>query len=112
MQRAVFDPVSNREHWINMSEVRDQDDALVDLSTAVIKVSLRERQSKRTLLHAEVGTGIVIEGLGVFSHTFTDQQMRILDASFQYEVGCTIELNGVVQQFYIGAIPIIDGIVP
>jgi hypothetical protein len=112
MQRAVFDPVSNREHWINMSEVRDQDDALVDLSAAVIKVALRDKESKRTLLHAEIGNGVSIEGLGVFKHTFTDQQMRILDASFTYEVGCTIELDGIVQQFYIGSVPIIDGIVP
>ena len=38
--------------------------------------------------------------------------MHGLDASKQYKVGCTINLNGVTKQFFTGSVPVIDGIVP
>lgn len=113
MLHANFDPVSNREHWSNTSEVRDNDNGdLIDLATAIIVLEVRHRDSKRVLLRARTDdASISIDGLGIFSHTFTDQQMRQLDASLAYEVGCTIQLNGIVQQFYIGNLPVLDGIV-
>jgi hypothetical protein len=91
--------------------VRDQDDALVDLATATIVTEVRDRKSGRMMLRAATGSGITIESVGVFSHMFTDQQMRTLKASEGYEVGCTIQLNAIVQQFYIGTLPVLDGVV-
>jgi hypothetical protein len=112
MQHVDFEPVTNREYWVNTSEVHDEDNGdLVDLSTAVIVVSVRHRDSGRVVLSARTADATIsIDGLGIFTHTFTDQQMRALHP-LVYEVGCTIQLNGVVKQWYIGHLPILDGIV-
>ena len=112
MFNAVFDQVSNRQDWIDQIEVLEEDDTLVDLSAAVIVLSVRDKRSKQNLLTAQTADGtILIQGLGIFQFTFTLSQMRGLDASKQYEVGCTIQLNGVTQQFFVGNVPIIDGVV-
>jgi hypothetical protein len=115
MQQIIFDPVSNRETWSDTVELHsDQDDSLVDLSTATIVLSLRDKRSLRTLLTARVGSGIAIESLGVFVFTFTVQQMRTLDASIAYELGCTCDLDSTgtdVQQVFIGKLSVIDGVV-
>ena len=110
MQHITFEPVSNRETWSDTIEVR-RDGDLVDLSAATILLSVRSKQSKSTLLTARVGDGIAIESLGVFVLTFSTSQMRGLDASIAYEVGCTIEISGVAEQLFIGNISVLDGVV-
>jgi hypothetical protein len=112
MQRVTFDPVSNREDWIHTSEVVDQDDSPVDLSTATIVVAVRERNHKHIMLTATTADDtITIPATGFFTFTFTEAQMRDLDGSFSYEIGCTIRLNGVTFQYFIGTVPILDGVV-
>ena len=113
MLQAVFEPVSNREDWIDQCEVRDDNNALVNLTGATIVIAVRDRTTKGNLLNAKTADGtIVIQGIGIFQFTFTVSQMRGLDASKSYEVGCTILLNGVTQQFFIGTVSVLDGIVP
>jgi len=113
MLQAVFEPVSNREDWVEQCEVRDENNALVDLTGAVIVMAVRDRSTKTNLLNAKTADNtIVIQGPGLFQFTFPVSQMRGLDASKAYDIGCTIQLNGVTQQFFIGSVSVLDGIVP
>jgi len=111
MQQVTFEPISNRETWSDTVEVR-RDGTLIDLSAATILLQVRSKQSKSILLSARSSDGtITIESLGVFVFTFSHPQMRALDASIAYEVGCTIEIAGVAEQLFIGNISVLDGIV-
>lgn len=110
-QRIDFEPITNREDWIDQFEVRDVSNALVDLSAASINLSVRDKTSKRVHLHAEVGSGITVDGLGLFTVSFLVGQMRSLDASLTYEVGCVIKRGNSTQQYFTGVIPVMDGIV-
>lgn len=113
MLQATFEPVSNREDWIEQCEVRTEAGVLVDLSAAVIVMAVRERQSKQQKLLAQTADStITIDATGIFTFTFTLAQMRGLDASKAYDMGCTIQLNGTTQQFFVGSVPVIDGVVP
>jgi hypothetical protein len=112
MIQVVFEPVSDREDWIDTCEVRDQSDVLVDLSAATIVLAVKDKTSKRVLLTASTTNGkIAIVSTGIFTFTFTKAEMRGLNASIAYDVGCTIELNSVTRQFFTGKVPVIHGIV-
>jgi hypothetical protein len=111
MQQVIFESVSNREQWSDTVEVR-RDGTLVDLSAATIVLAVRSKQSKSILMTAQTSDStITIESLGVFVFTFLVSRMRELDASIAYEVGCTLEIGGVVEQLFIGNISVLDGIV-
>jgi hypothetical protein len=114
MLQAVIEPVSNREDWIEQCEVRDENNQLIDLTGATIVVSVRDRTSKNILMTASEPPALEILGLGFFTWSFPVGQMRGLDASKQYEVGCTIKsgVTSVTKQFFVGTVSIIDGIVP
>lgn len=111
MQQVNFEPISNREDWIDQFEVRDNSNALVDLSAAAITFSVRDKNSKRVQLHAVVGSGVTVDGPGLFTIHFPVADMRGMDASLMYEVGCVITRNEIAQQFIIGIVPIVDGII-
>lgn len=113
MLQVIFEPVSNRADWVDQVEVRDGDtDDLVDLSAATIVLAVRDPSTKMVLLTAQTSNGtITIDGLGVFGFTFTVSQMRGLDAGKRYEVGCTIKIGGVTQQFFTGSVSVLEGIV-
>ena len=113
MLQVNFEPVSNREQWSDTIEVR-RNGALVDLSAATIVFSVRDKNSLRVMLNATTANGAIeIESTGVFNFTFSVAQMRNMNASVAYEVGCTIDVlsDGAVEQFLIGKISILDGIV-
>jgi hypothetical protein len=113
MLQATMEPVSNREDWVQQCEVRDEANDLVDLTGAVIVLAVRERKSQVQVLLAQTADStIVVQALGIFQFTFTVAQMRGLDASRAYDLGCTILLNSVTSQFFIGSVPVLDGIVP
>jgi|SRR5215471_10872102 len=112
MLEATFEPVSNREDWIETCEVRDQSNALVDLTGAVIVIAVRDKQTKSQLMQAlTADSSITINAPGIFQFTFPLSKMRTMTASKAYEIGCTIQLNGTTQQFFVGTVNVIDGIV-
>jgi len=111
MLQVVFEPVSDREDWTDTCEVRDQSDVLVDLSTAVIVLCVASK-SKTVLMTASTTNGkVTIVSTGIFTFTFTKAEMRGLDASVAYDVGCTIELNSVTRQYFVGKVSVLHGIV-
>jgi hypothetical protein len=110
MQHVNFEAVSNREDWVDTFEVRE-DDVLVDLTAATILFQLRDKTSKRTVLHATVGSGVTLGDPGQFTILFPVEQMRQLNASVAYEVGCTIKRGSRTQQYFTGTLPVLDGVV-
>jgi len=112
MIQVVFEPISNREDWIDTFEVSDQAGVLVDLSAATIVLAVANKNSTRVLLTASTGNGkIAIVSTGIFTLTFTKAETRGLEASMAYDVGCTIELNSVTRQYFTGKISVLHGIV-
>ena len=114
MLHAVIDPVSNRADWIDQCEVRDDEDGqLIDLTGAVIVLAVRDRLSMANVMLAQTSDGsIVVQGMGVFGFTFPLSKMRALVGSRAYDVACTVQLNGITQQFFLGSVNVLDGIVP
>src|SRR5262245_66530786 len=113
MLQAVIEPVSNREDWIDQCEVRDENNALVNLTGAVIVIAVRDPTTKSNVLKADTASGsITLPALGIFQFTFPLAQMHGLVASRSYEVGCTIKLGSITRQFFIGSVNVLDGVVP
>ena len=114
MLQASFEPVSNREDWIQQCEVRNGTGALVDLTGSVIVLTVREHSTQQQKLLGQTSDGsVVIQGPGLFQFTFPLNQMHGLTASKAYDIGCTIKLSGgPTKQYFVGTVPIIDGIVP
>lgn len=111
MLLVTLEPISNREDWIDQCEVLDQDDAAVDLTTATIVLAVRNSKTKAITLTASTANGsITLVSTGIFQFAFTLNQTRSLCAE-TYDVGCTINLNSVTQQFFIGTIAVLDGVV-
>ena len=52
MQTVQFEPVSNREDWIQQCKVFDTSGALSDLTGALIVLTVRERQTEIPKLQA------------------------------------------------------------
>lgn len=112
MFNVIFQPISNREVWQDQFEVLDQDNALVDLSSAVIVLSVGEPKTGRITLTASTDDAtITIVSTGIFIWTFTLEQTRTLCLE-SYNVGCTIDLgDGLTHQLFVGTISVIDGVV-
>jgi hypothetical protein len=123
MLRVELGPVSNRQDWLDQVEVFDEANNLVDIATAVIVLAVRNKQANHwtsatigasdPLLLAQTADGtIIVPALGVFQFFFPVSAMRSLCVSRQYEVGCTMQLNGLTQSLFTGTVSVLDGIVP
>lgn len=112
MYVGALDPVSNRADWRVTREVVDDDtDELVDLTGAMIAFEVRDQRNSVPTLRASTGDGrITIDDTGTFTVAFSAPDMRQLCAGI-YDVGCTITLSGVVYQFIIGTVTVLDGVV-
>lgn len=83
----------------------DENDDAIDLTLATIVYELRDPATKSTVLSADISIDTT-----TFTASLTATQMRGLCAK-DYDVGCTIELGGVVSQFFVGTLPVVDGVV-
>ena len=112
MYVGAFPAVSNRATFRQSFQVNDGETGeLVDLSQAAITFEIRERRNRRSALSASVvGGAIAVTGAGTFEVTFTAAQMRSLGAG-EYDVGCVIGIGGDEEQFIIGSLPVLDGVV-
>jgi len=112
MYVGAFPAVSNRATFRQSFQVNDGETGdLIDLSQAAITFEIRERRNKRSALGATVAGGaIAVTGAGTFDVTFTAAQMRSLGAG-EYDVGCVIGIGGDEEQFIIGSLPVLDGVV-
>lgn len=113
MYIGSLDPVSNRAGWTFVREIVDDDtDEPIDLSDCEIVFEVRRCTDGRALLSAtSANGGVTILDTGIFQATFTRAEMASLSAG-SYEVGCTVQRDDEeTQQFIIGKLPVLDGIV-
>lgn len=111
--------VSNRSTWRDQVEIKDEDDALVDLETDVddITLSLRDQESGTVIKEVSLsGGGISIGGslgAGVLEFVISADDMKGI-APKTYEVGLLIEfapaVGGDTEQVILGRVPVLRGL--
>lgn len=109
MNEIKISPTSNRETYEESWSAMDENGDEIDLTGATIVFEVRDPQSRSPSLSASTGDGITI-ATTVFTVRFEVASMRDLCAK-DYDVGCTIELNGDTTQFFVGKFPVVDGVV-
>lgn len=113
MYIGALPPASNRGTYIQDFLVFDDEtEEGIDLAGAGILLELRRPGCSSPALSASTGNGrIALEAeAGRFVVTIAADDMRSLDAA-AYEAGITITQNGATTQFFIGTLPVLDGIV-
>jgi hypothetical protein len=82
-----------------------------DLSDATIVCALRDQRSGSIVLSATTANGgITLLDDATFQIWFTRAQMQGLGEG-QYDIGCTVTLNGETKQVILGTLPVLDGVV-
>lgn len=107
MNQVTLSPISNRESYNESFEALDENGDAIDLvaADATIVCEMREAGcTSTTALTVEISTT-------QFFISLTDAQARNLTPNKEYEIGCTIEIDDFVTQFFIGTISVVDGIV-
>lgn len=113
MYIGTLSPASNKAGFSLLIEVVDDDtEDAIDLSACSIVFEIYDDLSETTKLSATTDNGKVTVGdTGIFQVAFTAADMRSLDAK-TYKVGCTISNDdSQPQQFIIGSLPVLDGVV-
>lgn len=110
MNQVKFSPLSNRETWVESFQAIDEDDAAIDLTGATIVYEVRHPQTKESMLSGSTDGGEITISTTTFTITFEVEDVRDLCA-LEYEVGCTIEIDDVTTQFFVGTLPVVDGVV-
>jgi len=110
MDIIQFRRVSNRADWSETFELVDQDtgEVITDLSDITIKMQVRKGCS--AYLSAETGDDhITISAFGTITIEFDALEMAALEAG-TYDIGMTIERDGVTEQQFIGSLPVVEGV--
>ena len=113
MYIGALPPASNRGTYAQDFLVFDDEtEEGIDLAGAVILLELRGPGCSAPALSASTGNGrIALQAeAGRFALTVPADEMRSLEA-IAYEAGITITQNGETTQFFIGTLPVLDGIV-
>jgi hypothetical protein len=110
MQQVTLGALSNRETYIESFQAFDEDDTAIDMTGATIVYEVRSCKGGGTTLSATTANGAIEISTTTFTVTLTVAQTRTL-CDKEYDVGCTIEIDDVVTQFFVGKLPIVDGVV-
>lgn len=113
MHDARFEPVSNRADWSQPFEIIDDDtnNSITDIAGVSMRIEVREQRSNRPRLVASFDNGKITNlGNGVLEWHFSRSEMTGMCAG-TYEIGVTLERDGLTTQYLIGIVPIVDGIV-
>jgi hypothetical protein len=112
MFQGTFDAISNRADWFGTLQIVNDDtgEVITDLTGVGLVLEVRKDWC-RPYLSATVDNGKVTDlGGGVLQWHFTATEMKGLCAD-TYQIGITMTRDGITEQEFIGALPIIDGIV-
>jgi hypothetical protein len=122
MLNARFDTISNRQDWIDQCKVLNQDGQLVDLTGYDIVLAVQDRQHRNIVLMAQTEpppvdpahATLIIVSTGIFQFRFPVSQMRGVPAPRAYDLGCTLKQagTGIVGQFCVGSVNVVEGFVP
>jgi hypothetical protein len=63
------------------------------------------------VLSGTTGGGEIVISTTTFTLSFSVADVSDLDSK-EYNVGCTIEIDDFTTQFFVGVLPIVDGVVP
>ena len=113
MYIGALPPASNRGTYAQDFQVFDDETEVgIDLAGASILLELRRPGCSSPALSASTGNGrIALQAEpGRFALTIAADDMRRLNA-VAYEAGITITQNGETTQFFIGTLPVLDGVV-
>jgi hypothetical protein len=104
MNEVKLGAASTREDYSESWQALDDDGTAIDLTTATIVYELRDPNTcVRTAATVTIDTT-------TFTATIPVATMRGLTPR-DHDVGCTIKIDDVTTQFFIGTIPITDGVV-
>jgi hypothetical protein len=111
MYTGTLPPVSNRATWSeDVQCFDDEDNSAIDISAATA-IELEVRDGCNVVLTASYPGSITLSATtGVFSFSFTADQMRALCAK-TYDIGCTVTLEGETIQIIAGQLPVTNGYV-
>lgn len=110
MYQGTLAPVSNCATWSETVEIYDDgDNTLIDLSAAT-EILFEVSDHHCPILKAKLSDGTLVleQSLGMFSFSFTPEQMKVLCAR-TYNVGCTIAVAGETIQVIAAYLPVYDG---
>ncbi len=103
MNEVKLSPVSNREDYSESWQALDEDGAAIDLTDATIVYEFRDPATfTRTAATVTISTT-------TFTADIPLATMRGL-CNKDYDVGCTIEIDDVTTQFFVGTISVVDGV--
>jgi hypothetical protein len=107
MNSVTLSPISNREDYSESFQVLDENGDAIDLEAADATIVCEMRESGCT---SNTSITVVIDG-DTFTISLTNAQTGALTAAKEYDIGCTIEIDDFTTQFFVGTIPVVDGIV-
>lgn len=112
MASSVKITLSNREDFIRSFQAMDENGDATDLTGATIVFSIVDKDTGEEELGATTAAGTITISTTTFTINIPVATVRGVDCPKEYNCGCTILLNSVTQQFFIGTINIYDGYVP
>jgi hypothetical protein len=110
MYEVTLAPLSNRETFVRSFQALDSAGDAIDLTGATIVFEARSTKSSGAALSATTANGKCVISTTTFTVTFAVSETSTL-CEKEYAVGCTIDIDDVVTQLFVGKLPIIDGIV-
>lgn len=110
MYTGSLGTLSNREDYDQDFQAFDDTDTALDLTGATIVFEFRDKQTKASALEASTANGKITIVTTTFTVALSPTDTRTLCAK-DYDLGCTLLLNGVTTQLFAGTISVIDGIV-
>lgn len=106
MNKVTLSPLSNRESYSESFQALDENGDAIDLEAAGATVVCEMRAPD---CGSPTALTVVVED-DTITISLTDAQTRTLTAK-EYDIGCTIEIDDFVTQFFVGTLPIVDGVV-
>ena len=106
MNEIKISPVTNAETYEESWSALDEDGDEIDLTGATITFNVQDKCGV-SVLSANTDSGITISTT-VFTVRIEAETMGGLDPK-DYNVGCTILLNGDTTQFFRGTFTVLDG---
>lgn len=110
MDIIQFRHVSNRADWSDSYELVDETtgETITDLTGLTVKMQVRKNGS--LYLSAETGDShITTDAFGLITIEFDATEMAALEQG-TYDIGMTIERDGVTEQQFIGSLPVVEGV--
>src|ERR1044072_14706 len=103
MNEVRLSPLSTRETDSQSFQAIDENGDAIDLEAvgATIACEMREPGcTSTTTLTVDISSD-------TFTISLTETQTRSLNAAKEYEIGCTVTIDDVVSQFFVGTLPVI-----